>query len=233
MILDKLPVDVQPIIQPIDDWNECRKLGLLFEAKIGRGKLLVCSVDLTNKLEKRPVVRQLRNSLINYMNSTEFDPAVMVNAETVKNLLISEEEMIKRKFVVHADNEHPSSPAKNVLDNSTATIWHTSWDENATDYPHKLEFDLNVGIELSGFRMLPRQDGNRNGWIKDVKIEMSNDGIKWETLVPRHTLSNNQEWKVIELSEKVKARYIRVTALSPWDKKSPWASLAEFSFLFD
>ncbi len=46
MILDDFPPDLRPIVQVIDDWNTNRKLGLIFEAKVGRGKLLVCSIDL-------------------------------------------------------------------------------------------------------------------------------------------------------------------------------------------
>ena len=35
--LDRLPPGLQPIVQPIDDWNRNFKLGMLFEAKVGAG----------------------------------------------------------------------------------------------------------------------------------------------------------------------------------------------------
>ena len=87
IILDNLPVEVQAIIQPIDDWNECRKLGLLFEAKTSKGKLMVCSVDLSNNIEKRPVARQLKYSINNYMNSDDFNPTIIVNADEINGIL--------------------------------------------------------------------------------------------------------------------------------------------------
>ncbi|HQU86559.1 MAG TPA: glycoside hydrolase family 2 TIM barrel-domain containing protein, partial [Pyrinomonadaceae bacterium] len=65
--LDKLPKNIQPIVQPIDDWNRNYKLGMIFEVKVGKGKLLVSSADLENDLENRIVARQLRKSILDYM----------------------------------------------------------------------------------------------------------------------------------------------------------------------
>ncbi len=44
---------------------------MIFEAKVGKGKLLVSSADLENNLEKRIVARQLRKSILDYMASAE------------------------------------------------------------------------------------------------------------------------------------------------------------------
>jgi beta-galactosidase len=41
---------------------------------VGKGKLLVCGYDLSNRLDKRPATRQLRASLLAYMNSSAFKP---------------------------------------------------------------------------------------------------------------------------------------------------------------
>jgi hypothetical protein len=46
MIMDQLPPRLRPNVQVIDDWVTARRLGLLFEARVGRGKLMVCSIDL-------------------------------------------------------------------------------------------------------------------------------------------------------------------------------------------
>ena len=71
MILDDLPPDLRPTVQVIDDWVTNRKLGLVFEAKVGKGKLLVCSIDLKNDLDQNPVARQMRHSLLDYMAAHE------------------------------------------------------------------------------------------------------------------------------------------------------------------
>lgn len=86
IILTDLPADLVPIIQPIDDWNNARKLGLLFEAQVEQGKLMVCSIDIQNDLETRPVARQLRQSLLSYMSSEEFNPAVRLSVNELQNL---------------------------------------------------------------------------------------------------------------------------------------------------
>jgi len=74
----------------IDDWNTNRKLGLIFECRIGHGRLLVCAADLSKDLENRPAARQLRESLLSYMAGPAFDPAVSLRAEQLQDLLKTE-----------------------------------------------------------------------------------------------------------------------------------------------
>jgi hypothetical protein len=86
MIIDSLPPDLTPLIQPIDTWFENRRLALLFEAMVGEGKLMVCSIDLESDLSKRPVANQLRYSILKYMNSGSFDPDVELDAGQIQSL---------------------------------------------------------------------------------------------------------------------------------------------------
>lgn len=86
MELEALPPELRPIVQPIDTWFRNKRLGLLFEAKVGEGKLMVCSMDLTSDLDKRPVARQMRYSVLQYMASGAFDPAVAVDVEALRSL---------------------------------------------------------------------------------------------------------------------------------------------------
>jgi hypothetical protein len=86
MILDDLPTELHPTVQVIDDWVTNRKLGLVFEAKVGPGKLLVCSVDLERDLNQNPVARQLRHSLFTYMASSRFKPTVRLTEAQIRGL---------------------------------------------------------------------------------------------------------------------------------------------------
>jgi len=86
MIVDHLPPELDPLIQPIDTWFENRRLALMFETRVGKGKLMVCSIDLSRELEKRPVARQLLNSTLEYMNSPAFQPETEVAAERIMEL---------------------------------------------------------------------------------------------------------------------------------------------------
>jgi hypothetical protein len=87
MILNNFPADQHPLIQPIDTWFENRRLALAFETKIGKGKLLVCSIDMINKIEERPVTKQLLISMLKYMNSDSFNPKNEVDINEIKSLL--------------------------------------------------------------------------------------------------------------------------------------------------
>jgi hypothetical protein len=84
MILDSWPQGTQPIVQMIDDWDECRKLGLVVEARVGQGKLLICSIDLQNDLEHRPVARQMLRSLLAYMGSDGFAPKIKMTGDVLR-----------------------------------------------------------------------------------------------------------------------------------------------------
>ncbi len=86
MILDGLPRELQPIVQVIDDWFTARKLALAFEAKLGKGKLLVCSMDLQHGLAENVVAHQMRRSLLDYMAGERFDPKVEVTKEAIAGL---------------------------------------------------------------------------------------------------------------------------------------------------
>jgi hypothetical protein len=88
MILDDLPKELRPTVQVIDDWVTSRKLGLVIEARMGGGKLLVCSIDLRKDLEHNPVARQMLHSLLRYMNSSSFKPKVTVAPAQVRSLIV-------------------------------------------------------------------------------------------------------------------------------------------------
>ncbi|MDR3194190.1 MAG: beta-galactosidase [Tannerella sp.] len=84
--LSDFPADFRPVIHLIDDWFTNRKLGILFEAKVGKGKLMVCSADLQTGLPRRPAAAQLRQSLLEYMASGQFNPPKELDAATIGKL---------------------------------------------------------------------------------------------------------------------------------------------------
>lgn len=86
MILDGLPPELHPTVQVIDDWVTARRLGLVFEARVGQGSVLVCSMDLSGDLEGNPVARQFRHSLLSYVADDRFQPAVEVTSDQLRAL---------------------------------------------------------------------------------------------------------------------------------------------------
>lgn len=86
MLLDGLPAGLRPVAQPIDTWFEARRLGVLVEARIGSGRIMVSSLDLDPSGD-RPVARQLRRSLLDYLAGDDFSPTETLTPEDLLRLL--------------------------------------------------------------------------------------------------------------------------------------------------
>lgn len=86
VILDDTPKNFRPIIQVIDNFERNHKLGLLFEGKIGKGNLLMCSMDLLGNLNQ-PECRQMLYSLLQYMQSGSFNPKTELPAEFISKIV--------------------------------------------------------------------------------------------------------------------------------------------------
>ena len=84
--LDSVATGLQPIVRVIDDWVTAQSLGLIFECKVGNGKLIVSGIDLQSDLDKRPEARQLLYSLQSYMNDGRFDPSLKVDIQKIRSL---------------------------------------------------------------------------------------------------------------------------------------------------
>jgi hypothetical protein len=86
IVLTGLPVGLQPIVRIIDDWFTNRPLAMIFEAKTGNGKIIVCGVDLLTGQDKRPEARQLLYSLKKYMAGDKFNPKVYIETKKIREL---------------------------------------------------------------------------------------------------------------------------------------------------
>jgi Glycosyl hydrolases family 2, sugar binding domain/Glycosyl hydrolases family 2 len=86
-VLNEMPAELRPLVWCIDDWFSARRLAYVFEAKVGKGKLLACSIDLKTGMDKRPAARQLLKSLLDYAESNAMNPKTELNSEQVQLLL--------------------------------------------------------------------------------------------------------------------------------------------------
>ena len=78
--------ELKPIVRVIDDWFTNRPLALIFEAKVGKGKILISGIDFIEDLEKRPEANQLLYSLKRYMTGLSFNPTVSLDIEQLKRI---------------------------------------------------------------------------------------------------------------------------------------------------
>lgn len=112
-VLDLDSMDPRPdnVVRMIDSFVGNRDLSVLFEVRIGKGKLLVTSLDLSSDLDNRHAARQLRTSLENYVASKSFDPKVSIKPDAIDDLILLHEkkprresrEEIKKRFDILSD----------------------------------------------------------------------------------------------------------------------------------
>ncbi|WP_029288447.1 sugar-binding domain-containing protein [Pedobacter sp. R20-19] len=113
MNLEDFPSGFRPIIQPIDTWFLNRRLALVMEAKVGKGKLLVSSANLSPNLKDEPAAQQLYFSLQQYMMSDKFNPRYEVAFETVKDIFQSPSKIQFNTFTKDSPDELKPKPNTN------------------------------------------------------------------------------------------------------------------------
>lgn len=115
MNLEDFPKGFKPIVQPIDTWFLNRRLGLIFEARVGKGKLLVSSAGLAPGKDKSPAAKQLFFSLQRYMQSDKFAPKFEVGFDTIKDLFETpSREMFNTYTKDSPDELKPKAGAKKI-----------------------------------------------------------------------------------------------------------------------
>jgi len=96
VLLDSIS-QVEPIVEVVDNFIKNRRLALVFEAKVGEGKLIFSSTDISSNLNNRPVARQMRYSLLNYMQSSLFNPKYSITENEMNNLITEETKSNEKK----------------------------------------------------------------------------------------------------------------------------------------
>lgn len=109
MRLSDFPIGFQPVVYSIDTWFLSRKAGMLFEANVLNGKLLMTSMDLTSDPDKRIVARQLYKSVLDYMQSDTFRPAQSLEPEQIRELYTKEAPAIDFGTVATPDELRPKA----------------------------------------------------------------------------------------------------------------------------
>ena len=203
--LDLLPRDTKLIVRVIDDWVTARPLALIAEGEVGAGKIIVCGFDLTRNADDS-VSQQMRRSLLDYAASDKFAPAAEWNETNVEALFKTS------RFTASASSAHSDYLADNAVDGDLNTFWHTDWD-SGNALPAQLDIDCQAEVTLRGFDYTPRQDMDR-GRIANYSVEVSADGKTWQSCVKAASFPNTAKTQSMIFDQPVKARYLRLTALS-------------------
>lgn len=81
-----LPEHIAPIVSGLDCYAHMRKMGLLLEAKVRSGRLMLSSVGLLENM-RHPEVKALYRSILSYMAGPEFAPAQELRPEELGALV--------------------------------------------------------------------------------------------------------------------------------------------------
>lgn len=226
--LEGLPRELQPIVQAIDDWNRNWKLGAVFECTVGSGRLLVCSFDIERNLDSRPVARQLRHSLLAYMQTDAFQPKVSVTPAQFATVLFDSQVM--RKLGARASGD--GTGASLAIDGDPNTVWTSGGGRGASAarHPHQLTVAFERPVNVEALIVMNRQnDRNHAGDIRDYRLQASEDGQEWRAIAEGR-LASTWSPQRIELGAPVTAKHLRLTALSGFGTDST-AAIAELAVL--
>lgn len=87
IVLNDAPEGYKPIVQAIDNFERNYRLGVIFETKVGEGRLLVCAMDLDTDAAQRPAARCLKQSLLDYAAGDEFNPQYSLDPRMLETVL--------------------------------------------------------------------------------------------------------------------------------------------------
>ncbi|HEX8323539.1 MAG TPA: discoidin domain-containing protein [Tepidisphaeraceae bacterium] len=125
LVLNKAPAGYRPIVQTIDNLDRVYKLGLVFELKVGPGKLLVCATDLI-AMKDRPEARQLLSSLQAYAASDQFDPKAQMSEADIRELLRATVPLTGTATASTQDRAWPGFQAQRAFDVNDDTLWRAA-----------------------------------------------------------------------------------------------------------
>jgi hypothetical protein len=84
--LDTVSEKVSMPLRFVDKFDRNALPAGIFEARLGAGRLLVCTLDISSDLKERIAARQLRRSILDYMSSNRFRPGRELKLESLKKL---------------------------------------------------------------------------------------------------------------------------------------------------
>lgn len=233
--LDRLPANLQPIVQAIDDWNRNYKLGLIFECQVGTGRLMVSAIDLESGLAERVVAQQLRSSILSYMAGPVFRPLRRVSAREIRGLLFDTQIMRRLGAVARApgqvDERAPNSPAK-AIDGDPNTYWFTGPARQGGRHPHTLTISFPAAVAMSGVVIMPRQNHREHeGDIREYSIQVSDDEREWRE-VKYGALKSTFAPQEVRFGRVINARHLKIVAASGFGEDGT-AAIAELAVIYE
>jgi hypothetical protein len=181
MNLNKLPFTFQPVVHMIDDFNECERLGLVVEARVGKGKLIATSLNLGTEDERTPAQKQMLHSLLVRAASSTPSTQELTLEQFATVARAARSSTLKRigGRIASVSSENPGMERVRMIDGDVKTFWHTRFADGFAEPPHFVVLEVPTGTSVSGLAYLAYAGGNGNGHVKGCAVYVSNDGKTW------------------------------------------------------
>lgn len=213
VILDGLPAGSRPIVQVIDNFDRCHRLGLVSEFTYGRGRLLLVACDL-EALAGKPAPRQLLASLRAYVASEQFRPSQPLPTALLEELRLSPD--LAAHCPATADSvEKPELEPGKAVDGSSETRWCAA--DAATG--HWWRVDLGQPRTLAGATLTWENARNYR-----YLVEGSPDGTAWTILCDQRQRQDREQTHRLKFEARG-IRHVRITVTGL--EHNCWASLRE------
>lgn len=203
---------VTPIVQPIDDWNRNLLQGLIFEARVLNGSLLLVSADLEGEFEDRPAAYTLKRAVMSYAASKEFAPAVTADAEAIERKLFP---MLRMRELTDKVIYESGAKVKNG-DSVAEADPNSSVRITQSDFPISITVTLKKPVAVRGILYVPEQrDRDHAGFAREYRLEVKDLNGEWQ-LMSEGTFLNTCRSQRLVFEREVAADAVRLTVFSAY-----------------
>lgn len=227
LVLDELPMSVDPLVGVVDGFTRNHRLAMAAAFRIGRGRVLLSTLPTGGS----PTARQLTASLLTHMATPAFAPTASITMEQLERIVGPPPPPLVPLALatVQADSEDPANPARNAIDGDPATLWHTQWGASNPGLPHALLIDLGTARSIAGLRYWPRAD-IANGLIRGYQVFVADTAGETGRLVATGEFADGSDMHTVMFKEPARGRFVRFLAVSGF-RDQPWASVAELELV--
>ena len=168
---------LSPIVWAIDDWNRNYKLGLVFECRVGRGRLRGQRRRPRQRLDDaRPAARQLRRSLLDYMASPRFRPSGLRHARRAARSLF-DTRVMKQARRRSQGRVAADEPRRERHRRRPQHLLARRVTRGRPEAPARLTVSFPQRRRVRGLVLMPRQNHREHeGDIRDYVVQASDDG---------------------------------------------------------
>ena len=214
---------IKPIVQPIDDWNRNLLQSLIFEAKAGKGRLLLVSANLEASFEESPERYCLRQAILAYAASEEFCPEAEVDFDAIESKLFP---MLRMDELTENVTYGKGCTVRDG-DAVTEADPGTSARITRADFPVEIIMTLKSPVAIKGFVYVPEQrDRNHEGFAREYRLEI---GTRQKSGSNQKITDTAKEPQIVD-SRIVNGRSV-VEAVNSIDPTLHWETVSEGVFL--